>query len=92
MDTVSEPDRLIIVVDSVAERARKLKAQIEFMDAPAVCTATPATWQAKLGDRRLAAIFLSGDLPEGDRDGLLDDVGRLDPNVPIVMVEGDLHA
>lgn len=89
---MSEPERLIIVVDSHEDRALKLQAQIEFMDAPAVCTAHPADWQACVGDRRLAAIFLSGDLPEIERDNLLEEVGRLDPNVPIVMVDGSKHA
>lgn len=89
---MSEPERLIIVIDSLEDRASSLKAQIEFMDAPAVCTARPSDWQACVGDRRLTAIFVSGDLPEIERDHLLEEVGRLDPNVPIVMVDGSNHA
>lgn len=89
---MSDQERLIIVIDSLEDRASRLQAQIEFMDAPAVCTAHPANWRACVGERRLAAIFLSSDLPEVERDSLLEEVGRLDPNVPIVMVDGDARA
>jgi len=89
---MSSDDRLIMVIDRSIERARNLKELIEFMDAPEVCTATPGNWQAKMGEHRLAAIFLSEDLPTDEMTRLLDKVGAIDPNVAIVLVNGEHHA
>ena len=85
-------ERTILVIDPSGEEARSLKELIEFMDAPAVCAATPANWQARLGDRRLAAIFVNQHLADDALKGLLDEVGSIDPNVPIVLVDGACHA
>ncbi len=85
-------DRLIMVIDESDDRADGLKALIEFMDAPEVRTATPGNWEAKMGSQRLAAIFVSEALPQADMSGLLDNIGRLDPNVPIVLFNGEQNA
>jgi len=85
-------DRLIIVIDPSPDRARNLKELIEFMDAPEVCTASPTDWRLHIGEHRLAAIFVSEAMPPQQMTALLDDVGKLDPNVPIVLVDGDCDA
>lgn len=79
-------DRLIVVIDPAEGRATNLKALIEFMDVPSVCIASPEDWRSKLGDRRLAAVFLGQDIPERDLERLIGDVGNYDPNVSIVLV------
>ena len=89
---VSAEDRLIMVIDRSDDRAQNLKELIEFMDAPEVCAATPLTWQSRIGEHRLAAIFVSEELPRDEMRKILDKVGRIDPNVPIVLVDGEHHA
>lgn len=77
---------LIVIIDDVPERAQKLKSLIEFMDVPQVQVAEPANWLSRIGDRRLAAVFLSAALGHATLTGVIEDVGEHDPNVPIVMV------
>lgn len=89
---MSTTDRVIMVVDESEDRSLHLKSLIEFMDAPSVRTAEPANWHATLSDERLAAVFLPRDLAEDQLRGLLEDIGRFDPNVPIVFVERQEHA
>jgi len=89
---MSAEDRLIMVIDQSVDRAQNLKELIEFMDAPDVCTATPRNWQSRLGEHRLAAVFLSEELPRQDMGRIIDNVGKIDPNVPIVLVNGEHHA
>lgn len=84
--------RVIVVIDEAKDRADQLKALIEFMDAPLVVTATPENWTAKLGDSRLAAVFLSDALPEPAISRVLEGIRTVDPNTPIVMVDGAPHA
>ena len=81
-------DCMILVVDRTEARANNLKSLIEFMDTPSVQTATPAEWRNRLGDHRLEALFVGPDLPAKDLSKLLGDIGELDPNVPIVMLQG----
>src|SRR5690606_19684050 len=75
---------LFMIVDDTVDRAENLKELIEFMDVPQVRVALPENWRSRIGDSRLAAVFLSDDL-DGDRlRRLIADVGEHDPNVPIV--------
>lgn len=75
-----------MVVNGTASAAENLKELIEFMDAPHVCIATPAGWRDEVGDRRLEAVFIGPDLSDKDVHALVDDIGQLDPNIPIVML------
>ena len=79
-------DGMIMVVNRAGSAAENLKELIEFMDAPNVCTATPAKWQQEIGDNRLEAVFIGPDLSDKDVRSLVDDIGKLDPNIPIVML------
>ena len=81
-----------MVIDQSDERADGLKELIEFMDAPEVCTATPGNWKNRMGSNRLAAIFVNEQLPAADMSGLLDNIGKLDPNLPIVLINGEHRA
>lgn len=85
-------ERLIMVIDAADDRARNLKELIEFMGAPAVRIAAPDKWQSQIDDHRLAAVFLGNDLPRKELDRLIGDLGKLDPNVPIVLVSGEPRA
>ncbi len=85
----SPADRLIMVIDSAGAPAQNLKELIEFMDAPRVQISAPDHWRSELGDRRLAAVFLGKDLAGDQIKRLMSDIGELDPNVPIVVVNGD---
>lgn len=85
-------ERLIVVIDPVDGRARDLKELIEFMDAPAVRVANPDNWRTRIGDNRLAAVFLGEDIPRNQLDRLITDLGDYDPNVSIVLVGGEQHA
>ncbi len=83
-------DSMIMVVNKAGRAAENLKQLIEFMDAPSVCTATPAKWRQKAGESRLEAVFIGPDLSDRDVRALVDDIGKLDPNIPIVMItEGE---
>ena len=84
-------DSMIIVVNKTASAAENLKELIEFMDAPHVCTATPAGWRDELGEHRLEAVFVGPDLDDKDIHALVDDIGQLDPNIPIVMITDQHH-
>ena len=79
-------DSLILVVNRAAAEAEHIKQLIEFMDSPAVETATPSRWRECLGEHRLEALFVGPDLDDRDLNTLLDGVRDLDPNVPIVLV------
>lgn len=79
-------DSMIMVVNRAGSAAENLKELIEFMDAPNVCTATPAKWRQEIGDNRLEAVFIGPDLSDTDVRTLVDDIGKLDPNIPIVMI------
>lgn len=78
-----------MVVNQTGSAADNLKELIEFMDAPHVCTATPAEWQQQVGDHRLEAVFIGPDLSDKDIRTLVDDIGELDPNIPIVMISNE---
>jgi len=75
-----------MVINRAGTAADNLKELIEFMDAHDVRTATPAKWRQQVGDGRLEAVFIGPDLSDKDIRNLVDDVGRLDPNIPIVMI------
>ncbi len=83
---MNSAESLIVVVNRAGIAADNLKELIEFMDAPHVRTATPAGWQQQIGERRLEAVFIGPDLSDGDIRTLMSDIGKLDPNIPIVML------
>ena len=78
-----------MIVDDVLERARNLKALIEFMDVPQVQIVTPEGWRDEVRDRRIAAVFLSDALGQDRMQRVIRELGELDPNVPIVLVEDE---
>ena len=82
-------DCVILVINRVQAEADNLKELIEFMDTPHVRTATPAEWRERLGEARLEALFVGPDLTSDEIDTLISDVGELDPNVPIVMMNAE---
>jgi DNA-binding NtrC family response regulator len=77
---------LFMIVDDAPDRAENLKQLIEFMDVPEVEVVACENWRSDIGDRRLAAVFLSDDLDGERMRRLISDVGEHDPNVPIVLV------
>lgn len=85
MDT----DALIVVIDGSAERGERLKESLEFMDVQRVEVANAENWRERLGERRLAAIFVGDDLDPAVLRALVRDVGEYDPNTPIVRVRSD---
>jgi DNA-binding NarL/FixJ family response regulator len=90
---VSGSSLLFMIVDDAPIRAQNLKELIEFMDVPQVQVVAPEDWRSGIGDRRLAAVFLSNDLEEDRLRRLISDVGEHDPNVPIVFVNhSESHA
>lgn len=78
---------MILVVDTKATVAERLKSMIEFMDTPAVVTAAPADWRERTAGERLDAVFLGPDLGENDVADVVDGVGEIDPNASIVIVD-----
>lgn len=83
---MTSSENLILVVNRAGSAAENLKELIEFMDAPNVCAATPAEWQNHVDDSRLEAVFIGPDLSDKDVRALVADIGKLDPNIPIVMI------
>lgn len=79
-------DSMIVVVNNSAATTDNLKALIEFMDTPQVCSANPRDWRKAVGDRRVEAVFVGPDLNDGEVRSLVGDIGDLDPNIPIVML------
>lgn len=80
---------MILVVNRGTAQAENLKRLIEFMDSPAVITATPSDWRNAVGDNDLDALFVGADLSESDINELLDGVERMNPNIQIVMMQGE---
>lgn len=78
---------MIMVINRAAGDAENLKQLIEFMDSPEVRTSTPGQWRKVAGDTRLEAVFVGPDLSDKDIRHVVDDVGELDPNIPIVMLQ-----
>lgn len=85
---MSSLSALIMVVNHGQQDADNLRQLIEFMDEPEVRTATPDNWRAVIGERRLGAVFVGADLSDDEVRQMLSDIGDLDPNVPIVMLQG----
>ena len=77
-----------MVIDGAEARGANLKELIEFMDAPPVCIADCENWRDRLGDSRLAAVFVGDDLARPEVDRLIREVGEFDPNTPIVWISG----
>jgi len=75
------------VVDRSASIAEKVCELIEFMDTPSVLAAAPSDWQECLGSRRLEALFVGPGLTELQVAGLLDELGAVDPNVLVVLMQ-----
>ncbi|HNP34405.1 MAG TPA: hypothetical protein PKK10_01020 [Woeseiaceae bacterium] len=63
-----------------------VKELVEFMDMPHVITAFPDDWKLKLGNNRLEALFVNPDVSSAVVSDVLNDLSKLDPNVPIVML------
>lgn len=80
---------MILVVNNGAAQAQNLKQLIEFMDTPEVATASPAEWRRTLGENDLDALFLGADLSDDDLSRMFEDVSAINPNAPIVMLQGD---
>ncbi len=79
-------DSMILVVNRASQEAEKLRHLIEFMDVINVCSAAPGDWRRKIGEKRPETIFVGADLTDSDVNDLLTEVGELDPNVPVVMM------
>lgn len=79
---------MIMVINRTISDAENLKELIEFMDEPDVCTSTPAQWRTRVGACRLDAVFVGPDLTDKEIRAVVGDVGELDPNIPIVMLQG----
>ena len=77
---------MIMVVNREPRDGENLKELIEFMDEPEVRTATPDDWRDTVADSRLSAVFVGADLSDVEVRSLLGDIGSMDPNVPIVML------
>ena len=88
---MSDHDRVIMIVDDSVERSQNLKSLIEFMDAPRVVTSGPSDCAARVVDEHLAAVFVSRTLDEDRMTGLIEEIGRTDPNIPIVLVDHAPH-
>ena len=78
-----------MVIDGPEARGQNIKELIEFMDMPRVRIAQVETWREKLGERRLAAIFVGDDLENDSFERVIQEVGDYDPNTPIVRVSRD---
>ena len=83
---MTDIDYVILVISRTLEEAENLKELIEFMDTPNVLTAPPDEWSNSFGDKRLEGVFVGPDLSSDEVDTLLDDIGKFDANVPIVML------
>jgi len=79
-------EHVMLVVNRSASAARNLKDLIEFMDTPPVLIAAPDNWQEQLGEQCLDALFVGPDMTDVEVDQLLTDIGKLDPNIPIIMM------
>ena len=87
--TMAVSEKTILVVDSDVSSAESLREVIEFMDSPLVTVANPTDWQERLGKRRLEALFVGPGLNDRQLTGLFNALGKMDPNVPVVMLNGD---
>ena len=83
----SETGRTILVVDATRASAKNVCELIEFMDTPSVIAARPSDWRDVLGGRRIEALFIGPTLSDGQVSGVLSELEKIDPNVPVVMME-----
>lgn len=86
---MSGADRIILVVDEQISRAQQLKDLIEFMDAPKVRIVSPEDWHVGLAELRIAAVFVNTSMDAALTTNLISEIGRRDPNIPIVVIDGD---
>lgn len=86
---MTDGDGTILIVDEDSAQAENLRELIEFMDSPSVVTAAPGDWRQRLGERRLAALFVGPALSEPAVGSLLKDLEAVDPNVPVVVIGAD---
>ncbi len=77
---------MIVLVNDSASNAKQLKELIEFMDAPQVLVATSLDWQKQVQDQRMEAVFIGPDMADDAVHDVIEGVGKLDPNVPIVVL------
>lgn len=80
-------DQLILIVTDDIEHAEHHKELLEFMDAPCVEIATVKGWRSQLGQRRLSAIFLGPNLTNLVNEKIIGDIGKIDPNISIVILD-----
>lgn len=82
-------NQLILIVSDDRKAARHLQELLEFMDAPLVECAMPEQWQSHLGNRRLSAVFLGPGLDIKTSGNIIGEIGELDPNISIVVVDAN---
>lgn len=80
-------NHLIFIVTDDGDAAGHLKELLEFMDAPLVECVLPAKWQSRLGNRRLSAVFLGPGMDARTCESIISEIGKLDPNTSIVIVD-----
>ena len=83
---VSNELNLIFVFAESTEMAQDIRNLLEFMDTHRVEIAEADAWQEQLNGRALSAVFFAPDVPDETRELLLDDIGRLDADISVVVV------
>jgi len=77
---------LIFVFAESADVAQDMRNLLEFMDTHRVEIANPDNWQDQLDGRALSAVFLAPDVADETREVLIDEIGRLDASISVVVV------
>ena len=83
-------DKTILVVDTDIETAETIAELIEFMDTPSVTTTNPENFKRCVSERPLEAMFLGAGLTDSAIQDLLETLGSIDPNVPVVMLQNSV--
>lgn len=80
---------MILVIDRSDREAKDLQRLIQFMDSPNVAVVSPEKWKEKIGSRRIEAVFVGRELSDDDIHAVVEDVGELDRNIPVVLLVED---
>jgi sigma-54 specific flagellar transcriptional regulator A len=79
-------EQIFLVIRKSGDDARNLTELIEFMDSAPVIPASADDWRERIGERRLAALFVNDDLDGEQIRKVVTELAQVDPNAPVVIV------
>ena len=82
----------IVIIDTDADRAQSLAAELAFLDEPHVRTGTLDDWQRLCAAEPVLALFVGPGIGQADVPAMLDEVADWNRDLPVVLVGRDANA